>query len=151
MIHVTRDSKLPDEFTLVRIRNIASEVFSKRDYDGDASLIFTNNKTIQKLNSEYRNLDVATDVLSFPSEEINPETGVRYLGDVIISIEKAYSQSLQADKPFIDELTMLIVHGCLHLTGLDHATESDKKIMKTHQEFLLRKLGVKNSSWPEDD
>lgn len=150
MIHVKRETKLPDEFNLIRIRRIASEVFSLREFSGDVSLIFTNNQTIQDLNREYRNIDSITDVLSFPSEEIDPETGMRYLGDVIISTEKAYQQSLHASKPYADELTMLIVHGCLHLTGLDHATENEKQNMKTHQEYLLQKLGVENHSWPED-
>jgi probable rRNA maturation factor len=120
------------------------------NYAGDASVIFTNNRTIQKLNKNFRNVDTSTDVLSFPSEEIDPESGIRYLGDVIISIEKARLQSLQAGKPFIDELTMLLVHGCLHLTGLDHASEDEKQKMKMHQELLLQKLGVENYSWPEE-
>jgi probable rRNA maturation factor len=150
MIHVTREIKLPEEFNLVRIRNIAQSVFSSRDFTGDASLVFTSNHTIQKLNYEYRNINSPTDVLSFPTEEIDPLSGFRYLGDVIISTEQAHSQSLQADRLYIDELTMLIVHGCLHLTGLDHSSKEEKQIMKMHQENLLKKLGVENPAWPED-
>ena len=108
------------------------------------------NKTIQKLNNEFRNINSPTDVLSFPTEEIDPLSGSRYLGDVIISAEQALSQSLQAGRPYVDELTMLIVHGCLHLTGLDHSSEEEKQIMKTHQERLLQNLGIENPAWPED-
>jgi len=151
MIHVSRDTKLPDELNLVRIRRIAAEVFTIRNYSGDASLVFTKNETLQKFNREYRNVDNATDVLSFPSDEIDPDSGVRYLGDVIISTEKAFAQSLQAGKPYLDELTMLIVHGCLHLTGLDHTLDAEKQNMKTNQEFILQKLGIENFSWPEED
>ena len=151
MIHVTRDTKLPAELTLVRIRSIAIEVFSARNFAGDASIIFTNNITLQKLNREYRNIDATTDVLSFPSEELDPESGVRYLGDVIISVEKAFAQSHQEGKPYIDELTILIVHGCLHLTGLDHSSNDEKQVMKDYQENLLQKLGIENYLWPEEE
>jgi probable rRNA maturation factor len=150
MIHVNRETRLPEEFKLVQIRNIAKTVFSSRDFAGDVSLVFTSNASIQKLNNEFRNIDTPTDVLSFPTEEIDPVSGFRYLGDVIISTEQAFSQSLQAGRPYIDELTMLIVHGCLHLTGLDHSSEEEKQIMKMHQELLLQKLGVVNPAWPED-
>jgi probable rRNA maturation factor len=150
MIHVNREIKLPEEFSLGRIRIISKTVFSSRDLTGDASLVFTSNQTIQKLNIEFRSINSPTDVLSFPSEEIDPMSGFRYLGDVIISAEQAHSQSLQAGRPYIDELTMLIVHGCLHLTGLDHSSKEEKQIMKMHQENLLKKLGVENPTWPED-
>jgi probable rRNA maturation factor len=151
MIHVSRISKIPDDLSLVRIRNIALEVFSSQKCTGDATIIFANNKTVQNLNHEYRNIKTATDVLSFPSEEVDPESGFRYFGDVIISVEKAQIQALQAGKPFLDELIMLIVHGCLHLTGLDHATIDEKQIMKSYQEEILQKLGVNNPAWPEED
>jgi probable rRNA maturation factor len=151
MIHVSRISKIPDGLSLIRIRNIAMEVFSTQKCTGDATIIFTNNQTVQKLNHEYRNINEATDVLSFPSEEVDPESGMRYFGDVIISVEKAHTQSLQAGKPFLDELIMLIVHGCLHLTGLDHASIEEKQFMKSCQEEILQNLGVNNPAWPEED
>jgi probable rRNA maturation factor len=151
MIHVSGTSTLPDGIDLVRIRNIVKMVFTTRGFTGDASIIFTDNKAIHKLNLAYRNIDAATDVLSFPSEEIDPDSEIRYMGDVIISTEKALTQSSDAHRSHTDELTMLIVHGCLHLTGLDHATQVEKNTMKLHQEELLRKLGVENSSWPEEE
>jgi probable rRNA maturation factor len=151
MIHISRKTPLPDALKLARIRLIANSVFSNRNTNGDVSIIFTDNKSIQKLNREYRMIDSVTDVLSFPSEEIDPETNNRYLGDVIISTEKALSQSLSASKPYEEELAMLIVHGCLHLTGLDHSTDKEKNIMKKFQEEILTTLGVLNSSWPEEE
>jgi probable rRNA maturation factor len=151
MIHVSRITPLPDDLNLVRIRQIANMVFSSQKFSGDASIIFTDNKSIQKLNRDYRDIDAATDVLSFPSEEIDPDTSIRYIGDVIISTEKALTQSKSANRSHTDELTMLIVHGCLHLTGLDHATQVEKNLMKMHQEDLLKIFGVENSSWPEEE
>jgi probable rRNA maturation factor len=151
MIHVTRESTLPKEMTLSHIRHIAEVTFMRMGQTGDSSIVFTNNASIQNLNREYRKIDSPTDVLSFPSDEIDPMTNCRYLGDIIISTERAISQSEQVGRSYMDELAMLIVHGCLHLSGLDHSTEGDKTIMQKNQEAILQSLGVKNSNWPEDE
>jgi probable rRNA maturation factor len=151
MIHVTRKVPLPNGFSLSRIRQIAGVTYQEMEKTGDASLVFTNDDEIQQLNKEYRNIDTPTDVLSFPSEEIDPQTDSWYLGDIIISVERAQSQSELAKHSCIEELTMLIVHGCLHLSGLDHSTEDEKNIMKTHQEAILKSLGITDFSWPEEN
>jgi probable rRNA maturation factor len=151
MIHVTRKQPLPTGFSLSRIRQIAGETFLAMGKTGDASLVFTNDVEIQQLNKEYRNIDSPTDVLSFPSEEIDPQTDSWYLGDIIISVERAQSQSELAKHPITEELTMLIVHGCLHLSGLDHSTDDEKNLMRTHQEAILKSLSILNYSWPEEN
>jgi probable rRNA maturation factor len=151
MIHVSRNSIVPGELSVSRIRRIAAEAFKTLSMIGDASIIFTDNQAIQEMNREYRKIDAVTDVLSFASNEIDPMTGAHYLGDVIIASEKAQSQAQQAGRPLIDELTMLIVHGCLHLCSLDHTTDAEMKIMKNHQESILTLLEVDNPSWPEDN
>lgn len=150
MIHVTRKTQLPEEFTLKKIRFIAGDVFKTMGKPGDSSLVFTNDDEIQFLNREYRGVDAPTDVLSFPSDEIDPETDFRYLGDVIISVDKASAQSELARHSLADELTMLIVHGCLHLSGLDHGTPEEKSFMKEKQESILKALQIKDYLWPED-
>ncbi|BCY18833.1 MAG: rRNA maturation RNase YbeY [Chloroflexi bacterium] len=150
MIHVTRKVDLPEDFSLKKIRRIAGEVFKVMKISGDASIVFTDNNEIQYLNNVYREIDSSTDVLSFLSDEIDPETNYRYLGDVIISVEKAVTQSNQAHHSLEDELTMLIVHGCLHLSGLDHSNPDEKKVMKEKQETILMKLQVGDYAWPED-
>ncbi len=151
MIHVTRKAHLPEEFTLKKIRSIACVVFKEMGKPGDASIVFTDNQEIQNLNREYRNFDTPTDVLSFPSEEIDPETDFRYLGDVIISVEKAAAQSIIAGHSLEDELTMLIVHGCLHLSGLDHGNPEEKQVMKDKQERILKNFHIADYTWPEDN
>ncbi len=150
MIHITRKVQLPDDFSLKRIRQIAAETLKAMGKPGDASIVFTDDQEIWGLNKEYRGIDAPTDVLSFPSDEIDPETDFRYLGDVIISVEKASSQADQALHPLVDELTMLIVHGCLHLCGLDHGTPEEKCYMKEKQESILKALHIKDFTWPED-
>ncbi len=151
MIHVCRNSALSKDIKLASIRHIAKTAFNSMGISGDVSLVFSDNQTIQKLNKQYRNIDEATDVLSFPSDEIDPMTNTRYLGDIIISTEKALSQSQQSGNPFFDEVCMLIVHGCLHLSGMDHSNLEEKKMMMTVQESILKSLGVKNTTWPEVD
>jgi rRNA maturation RNase YbeY len=150
MIHVTRNSLVPSDLSVARIRHIARETFKTLGTVGDASIVFTSNNAIQQMNMEYRKVDAVTDVLSFLSDEIDPMTNSRYLGDVIIATEKAESQAKQAGRLLVDELSMLIVHGCLHLCGLDHASDGEKEKMKTHQESILTKLEVQNPAWPED-
>lgn len=150
MIHVTRKLPLPVELTLSRVRRIALETLIATGQTGDASLVFTDDQEIKSLNREYRDVDSPTDVLSFPSDETDPQTGSRYLGDVIISVERAQSQAKTANHPWVEELTMLIVHGCLHLSGFDHSSDDEKQVMKNHQETILKSLGVANFSWPEE-
>lgn len=150
MIHITRKVKLPSELSLFRIRQIANTTFENMCKTGDASLVFTDDREVQQLNSEYRDIDQPTDVLSFPSEEIDPQTDSWYLGDVIISVERAKSQADATNHPFHEELSMLIVHGCLHLSGLDHYSDEEKNVMKNHQESILKTLGILNFSWPEE-
>jgi probable rRNA maturation factor len=150
MIHVTRKKEIPDAFSLNRIRSIAARVFSTRKLVGDATIVFTDNKSIQKYNKDFRDVDSPTDVLSFCSDENDPLTGRRYLGDIVISTEIARTQAKSEGRPVVDELTMLIVHGCLHLSGMDHTQEMDAIEMKQMQEQILRDLGVQNPSWPEE-
>ncbi len=150
MIHVSRKMPLPIEISLKIIRKTGKTVLKTMGIDGDLSIVFTNNFEIQQLNKDYRQFDSPTDVLSFPSNEIDPNTHIRYLGDVIISVEKALTQSQQAGRDIMDEITMLIVHGCLHLTGLDHSTKQEKEKMQYYQESILTSLGVRNPAWPEE-
>jgi probable rRNA maturation factor len=150
MIYITRKVALPSELSLFRIRQIAKSAFVNTGKIGDASIVFTDDMEIHQLNKDYREIDQPTDVLSFPSEEIDPQTDSWYLGDVIISVERARSQADAASHPFHEELSMLIVHGCLHLSGLDHFTDEEKNVMKTHQETILKTLGIENYSWPEE-
>jgi len=87
----------------------------------ELSLLLTDDKEIQTLNKTYRDLDKATDVLSFPQDEdaVN-ETGDTLLGDVVISVETAARQAEEHHLSFNEELILLAIHGILHLLGYDH-------------------------------
>ena len=149
MIHISRRSALPEKMSLSDIRLPAREALKRAGCQGDLTVVLTDNRTIKNLNREYRKNDSITDVLSFQSDEIDPQTNVRYLGDIIISVEKANEQAKQNGRSFFEEMTMLIVHGCLHLSGFDHASNDEKESMRRMQESILSSLGVANYTWPE--
>lgn len=85
-------------------------------------LLLTDNNSIQEINKEYRNIDKATDVLSFPYEQNGFEGEI--LGSIIISIEYVKKGALEFHHSEDDELTLLFIHGLLHVLGYDHEVDS---------------------------
>ncbi len=115
------------------------------------SVTLTNPDNIRKINKQYRNIDKATDVLSFPmfeKEELNKkikEKDFEYedmLGDIIISIEKVKEQAIEYGHSFERELSYMVVHGFYHLMGYDHIKEEDKKLMRPKEEKILNDLQI---------
>ena len=110
------------------------------------NVIYTNSDNIQKINKEFRKIDKATDVLSFPmfeAKEINRLINTNtpdILGDIIISIEQVKIQATEYGHAFERELAYMLVHGFYHLLGYDHMNEDDKKIMRSKEEIVLEKL-----------
>lgn len=109
------------------------------------SVIIVDDDYIHKINKEYRNIDRATDVISFALEDEEKENvdGIRMLGDIYISIDKARVQALEYGHGLIRELSFLAVHGLLHLLGYDHMKEEDEKEMFRKQELILNEAGIK--------
>lgn len=107
------------------------------------SIIFVDEKEIQKLNKEYRGIDAVTDVISFALED-NEEVhdSVRMLGDIYICIPRMKEQAkafLHSEKR---ELSFLVVHGLLHLLGYDHRNDKEEKEMFGRQEEILNEEGI---------
>lgn len=102
--------------------------------ESSATIAFVSDKNIRKLNQQFRNVDKATDVLSFPAEE---ETN---LGDIAISVETAAAQAKENGLTFDAEIAQLILHGLLHLCGYDHETDNGE--MNRLELRLRRKLGI---------
>jgi len=111
--------------------------------EADLSIVITDDPGMQKLNHEFRKINRPTDVLAFPSDDVDPDTGRRYLGDVILSIQKAQAQAAAGNHTLEDELQLLVVHGVLHLAGYDHAEESEKERMDSLQKKILTRLGCR--------
>ena len=108
----------------------------------DLSIVLTDDAQIQALNRDYRGYDKPTDVLSFEAHERDPETGTLYLGDIIISMERAAAQAEQGGHLLLAEIQLLVVHGVLHLLGHDHAEAEEKAKMWNDQAEILARLGL---------
>ena len=125
---------------VAQFQSQVGQILEKLDEtDCELSLLLTDNVEIQELNRTYRDLDKATDVLSFPQDEdaVN-ETGDTLLGDVVISVETAARQAEEHHLSFNEELILLAIHGILHLLGYDHErSPQDARIMqdKTQEVF----------------
>jgi probable rRNA maturation factor len=107
----------------------------------DLTLVITGDSAIRELNLTYRGLDSPTDVLSFPANHTDPDTGAAYLGDVVISYQQAESHSVAGGHSVDDELQLLIVHGVLHLLDHDHESPEEKDRMWSAQAGILADLG----------
>jgi len=109
------------------------------------SIVITDDVHMRQLNKEFRDTNSTTDVLSFSSGEIDPDTGFTNLGDIIISYPQAVHQSKQGGHSVKDELILLTVHGILHLLGFDHADPHQKTEMWDAQSKILQLLGCQIS------
>ena len=108
----------------------------------DLTIVLSGDQQLHELNRQWMDVDAPTDVLSFPSDEIDPETGNRYLGDIVLSVERAAEQAGAAGHSVEAEIQLLIVHGVLHLLGHDHAEAEDKTRMWNAQGEILAQLGI---------
>lgn len=107
-------------------------IFSNLDRKETFNVIFMNNEQITEINLMYREIDKATDVISFPDKEDD------YIGDIFISLERASEQALEYGHSYEREVGFLAVHGYLHLLGYDHHNETDEKIMIEKQNEILK-------------
>ncbi|MGI6466520.1 MAG: rRNA maturation RNase YbeY [Sphaerochaetaceae bacterium] len=106
----------------------------------EISCSFVSNETIQNLNKDYRNLDQVTDILSFNQswdENFKIELESELLGDIVISLEATKQNCIDFEVDFKEELLRVLIHGVLHLTGLDHATNNNDEPMLQQQEEIL--------------
>ena len=115
------------------------------------TIILTDKENIKRINKQYRNIDKATDVLSFPmfeKDELDKKIENKnfeheyVLGDIIISIPKVEEQAKEYGHSFERELSYMLVHGFYHLMGYDHIKEEDKKIMRPKEEKILQQLKI---------
>jgi probable rRNA maturation factor len=124
----------------IKIDTKAWEAFAAKAVDAigksgsSTTIAFVSEKTIRQLNRQFRGVDKATDVLSFPAEEqLN-------LGDIAISVDTAAKQAKENGLRFDEEVAQLILHGLLHLSGYDHETDNGE--MNRLELRIRRKLGI---------
>ncbi|MBR2547714.1 MAG: rRNA maturation RNase YbeY [Eubacterium sp.] len=134
------------------MRNALSVILRKEGIDpegAEVSVSFVTPEEIQDLNRDYRDVDRVTDVLSFPQFDsvddmidMQEETGVAELGDVVICMERASEQAEEFGHPLEREVIYLFVHSILHLLGYDHMEEEDKKEMRAREDEVMAELGI---------
>ena len=118
-------------YTIEVLETIASSLTSL-----EIELILTDNTEIALINHEFRGIDKPTDVLSFPTDPF-PQAP---LGTIIISVEKVQEVALQLGHSENDELSLLFIHGVLHLLGMDHETDNGE--MRLEEERIVRELNL---------
>ena len=103
------------------------------------SIVLTDDETIHAYNREYRDVDRATDVLSFPADEGDEILSIPddFLGDIMISVPRAAEQGAALGHSTERELMFLTVHGVLHLLGFDHMRPEDETVMLEHQRRIM--------------
>lgn len=117
-------------------------------FPAEVDVSFVDDEQIKKLNTEFRNIESSTDVLSFPLGENgeydeNPATGAKLLGDVIISVEHAMRQAEEYGHSLQREIAFLTVHSMLHLLGYDHVgSRKESIVMREKEESVLLKMGL---------
>ncbi len=128
-------------------------------YEAEVNLTLTDDAQIREINREMRQIDAATDVLSFPMVDyegpadyglleeapdsyVNPDTGEIVLGDIVISVDHVKSQAQEYGHSEKREYAFLITHSMLHLLGYDHMEEDERLQMEERQRTLLDQLGI---------
>lgn len=154
-----KNVKVPTGIRML-IRRCCTAVLTYEQFQGSAevSVKFVNDEEIQNLNKTFRNIDRSTDVLSFPLGEngvydVNPATGAKMLGDIVISMEHAVEQADRYGHSLQREIGFLTVHSMLHLLGYDHEEGGIESVrMREKEETVLTQLGLKrNSSYYMDE
>ena len=135
-----------------------SRSYEQCPYEAEVNVVLTDNPSIRQVNREYRNMDAATDVLSFPMVEyetpsdfsrveelfadcFNPESGELMLGDIMISMDKVEEQAEKYGHSQERELAFLVAHSMLHLLGYDHMKEAERLVMEKKQNEILESKG----------
>lgn len=141
MINIDNQQDFLESALLERAARITLDLESA-PVDADLTIVLTDDAQLHELNLEYLGVDAPTDVLSFPASESDPETGIPYLGDILISIPRAAQQAQAAGHSVEAEVQLLVVHGTLHLLGHDHAEAEEKNRMWNAQAEVMSRLGL---------
>ena len=150
----------PEEFNQIISRIVNASVdFLECPYECQVAVTLVNDEQIHEINLENRNIDRATDVLSFPmmdfdqpndlslveanpQDYFDPESGELLMGDIVISLEHVSAQAKEYNHSERREIAFLTAHSCLHLFGYDHMTEEEAEQMQSMQEDILSGLGI---------
>jgi probable rRNA maturation factor len=131
---VSRTQRVPSARALARFLAEAQAAVRLR---GQVTVLLTTDMAVRKLNREFRGIDKATDVLSFPAQSL---PGFEVAGDLAISVPKAMRQAGEQGHALSVEVKVLMLHGLLHLAGYDHETDTGQ--MARRERLLRARLGL---------
>lgn len=130
----------------------------KCPYDAQVNLVLTDNEEIRRVNTQFRQIDAPTDVLSFPmipfetpadytiveddESYFDLDTDELLLGDIMISVDRVFAQAEEYGHSVTREYCFLIAHSMLHLLGYDHMTSEEAQVMEAKQASALDELGI---------
>ena len=162
MLNFENETDFNPDFDLIEVASLVTDKVlqgEKFPYECDVDLLITDALTVKEINSEYRNIDNTTDVLSFPNIEWDapadyeseglsdeflkdPETGHIMLGQIVLNEERIRSQALEYGHSVKREYAFLIAHSMLHLLGYDHMEDEERKVMEDKQKEYLSELKI---------
>ncbi len=149
MIEISIDPQFETDIAAQDILAVARAVLKAESMpdQADLSIVITDDTEIQSLNAQFRHIDAPTDVLAFVEQDttlpfVHAPDELPYLGDVIISFPRAQAQAQEQGHSVWDEVSLLIVHGMLHLLGYDHDTLEQEQQMWARQDLILAHLKV---------
>lgn len=149
----------------IELEEIAGQVinftldYMECPYEAQVNVLVTGEDEIHELNQTHRQIDRATDVLSFPMVEyevpgefdfleedgtdcFDPDSGELLLGDIVICADRVLSQAEEYGHSVKREYAFLLTHSMLHLMGFDHMTEEEAAVMEEKQRDILEQLGI---------
>ena len=144
-IYITRAKRNlghPETAQLVKKAAAAALDAEQVEEDCEISVTLTDDKGIHAINRETRGIDRPTDVLSFPIGEEDFDSGCLFLGDMVLSLERAEAQGEEYGGGYTHEIQYLTVHSVLHLLGYDHLDEGEQKAaMRAREKAIMKELG----------
>ena len=147
-VYVQIDTETGDEPQDTWFENLARDTLAAEGVvpPYEVSVVLSDEATVHEMNRHYRNVDHPTDVISFytqmPAETpfVLPEDGVQHLGDIVISFPQAVEQAREQSHSVKKELTLLTIHGLLHLLEYDHEEPDDAVRMRSREAVLLEQF-----------
>ena len=144
-----------DEINKIKIAKVVTEILNRYDNlkkikNVELSILLTDHTKMKLLNSQFRNKDRATNVLSFPDLEINwhsilefkPDLQYMYLGDIAFGYDIIVNEARDSGKNFLDHFTHLLVHAILHLIGYDHDSDEAAEVMEALEVDILKQFSI---------
>ena len=149
-INILIDKEFKSQVKSTWLKSIIRQIQNaeKVSVKSEVGLVITGNEKIQELNLKYLEEARPTDVLSFPMNEhfsaapafINVPDGKTHLGDIMISYPTAARQAAEHNHPVSREITILLIHGMLHLLGYDHDIPKRKQVMQNRESAILKSI-----------